>query len=324
MRGYVHLIVSITIIITAVAFGFQNLKKNPTIFSDLTVRIVQPSIPQTAKWDVKEFWKNFNLHLELSNQPAKVDFIIWSEAAMTVPYYYPVIKDKMVELLQKTDAILITGGVSDNGKKEDEFEIYSSIYAMDKHGDIIFNYHKAHLVPFGEYMPFKAVLPVKKLTHGFLDYTEGKQALVEIKKAHIKIRPLICYEAIFPEEVRVSNQLVDLLVNITNDAWYGRSSGPYQHYYLSLMRAIENGLPLIRVANNGLSAVIDPQGRVLKKLNLNQVAYADEKIPLKSPSPTLYSEFGYLMTVILAIITLLLHLLINFSLKNYPFIYKNS
>ena len=109
---------------------------------------------------------------------------------------------------------------------------------------------------------------------------------------NLYIQPLVCYESIFSEEVRVSNSEADLIVNITNDAWYGKSSGPYQHFQISRIRAIENGLPMVRSGNNGISAIIDPVGRVSKKLDLDQIGIIDGLIPLKLLLPTIYSEYG--------------------------------
>lgn len=324
MQAYSSIIVSSVLMIASIGFGIINLKNHPTRFSDLTVRVVQPSIPQSSKWDIKEFWENFNLQIDLSLGLAPVHLIIWSEAAMTLPYHYPIIKKNLEAMLEKTGAILITGGVTDNNKKNKELELYSSMYALDKEMLPLFNYHKSHLVPFGEYMPLGHILPLKKLTHGYIDYTEGKHDLVRLDNFKLIIKPLICYETIFPEEVRTSNKNADLFINITNDAWYGRSSGPYQHFYISLLRAVENGLPLIRVANNGISAVIDANGRIIKKLNLNERGFFDQTVPLKLENPTIYSRFGHLVLGILVIVTVLLQGVINIFLKNYLFFIKNS
>lgn len=302
---------SLLIMSLITSYGLLRLHNNPTSFSNVKVRLVQPSIPQTAKWDVKEFWKNLNLHITLSKAPGDVDLIIWSEAAMVVPYDYKPIKVKLSKMLERKKAILITGGITNNGKKGDDFEIYTSLYALTKEGDKLFEYHKSHLVPFGEYMPLKWILPLKKLTPGLLDYTEGSRQLVSLDKPNIIIKPLICYEAIFPNLVQTSNKLSDVIINATNDTWYGNSSGPYQHLQISRMRSIENGLPMLRTANNGISAVIDPVGRIIQQRALNEVGYIDSLLPNKLEYKTLYSQFGDISALLAIIFILISDILLN-------------
>lgn len=282
---------SLLIMSLITSYGLLRLHNNPTSFSNVTVRLVQPSISQTAKWDVEEFWKNLNLHLALSKEPGDVDLIIWSEAAMVVPYDYKPIKIKLSKMLERKKAILITGGITNNGKKGDDFEIYTSLYSLTKEGDKLFEYHKSHLVPFGEYMPLKWILPLEKITSGWLDYTEGIGRTLMNKPA-LTIKPLVCYEVIFPNLVRTSNKLSDVIINVTNDTWYGNSFIPYQHLQISRMRSVENGLPMLRTANNGISAVIDPVGRIIQQRTLNEVGYIDSLLPNKLEYETLYSQFG--------------------------------
>lgn len=305
------LLINSIIIVTIIAiYGKVRLDNNPTNFSDIKVRLIQPSIAQTAKWDASEFWKNLMLHIKLS-EDSSADLIIWSEAALVVPFNQPEVKSELLKMLRPSKAILITGGVDSNEEWGDNFELYTSMYAVAKNGSKLFEYHKSHLVPFGEYMPLKNILPFKKLTHGFVDYTEGKSELVYLEKLNLKIKPLICYESIFPDFVRTSNKIADLIINITNDAWYGESSGPYQHFQISRSRAVENGLPMIRVANNGISSIIDPLGRIIKKLDLNKIGYIDGLIPQKVNSPTIYSQFGNKCILIVIIAMLLTHYPIN-------------
>ncbi|MFY9590121.1 apolipoprotein N-acyltransferase [Rickettsia endosymbiont of Halotydeus destructor] len=309
------LLINSAIMITIIAvYGKVRLDNHSTRFSAIQVRLIQPSIAQTSKWDASEFWKNLMLHIKLS-EDSPADLIIWSEAALIVPFNQPEIKSELSKMLRYSKAILITGGVDSNEKQGDDFELYTSMYAVAKSGNKLFEYHKSHLVPFGEYMPLKNILPFKKLTHGFVDYTEGRSELVYLKKLNLKIKPLICYESIFPDLVRTSNKIADVIINITNDAWYGQSSGPYQHFQISRSRAVENGLPLIRVANNGISAVIDPLGRIIKKLDLNEVGYIDALIPQKINAPTIYSRYGNIGILIIIIFILLTNYLINLKFR---------
>ena len=155
-------------------------------------------------------------------------------------------------------------------------------------------------------MPFKYILPIKKLTHGFTDYTEGVPKLVYLEPFNLKIKPLICYEAIFPELVSISSESADVIINVTNDAWYGNSSGPYQHLHITRVRAVENGLPILRVGNNGISAIIDSYGRVQQQLALNKVGIIDGHIPNKTLKPTIYSRLGTLSFLIAIVVVLLI------------------
>jgi len=289
---------SLILIISMVAFGYIRLSDNPTKFSEVKVRLVQPSVEQKAKWDPEIFWENLDRHIELSRQQGDPDLIIWSEAAITAPYHYKPIMAALKMAFTKKGQILISGGVSSAEEGETNAPIYSSLIALDGNGVALFDYHKSHLVPFGEYMPLKNILPLKKITHGFEDYTQGIRQTVYLPSLNLTIQPMICYEAIFPFEVIISNKQADLIINISNDSWYGNSSGPYQHFHISRIRAIENGLPMIRVANNGISAVIDPLGRVVGSLKLQQVGILDEKIPLKVNFETIFSEIGYLSIMV--------------------------
>ncbi len=304
---------SLLIISLVTYYGLLKLHNNPTTFSNIKVRLIQPSIPQITKWDAEKFWKNLDLHIALSEKPYDIDLIIWSEAAMVAPYDYPPIKRKILKMLNTKKAILITGGITTNDKNNNDFEIYTSLYALTKEWNKLFEYHKSHLVPFGEYMPLKWILPLKKFTPGLLDYTKGDRQLVSIDKPNIIIKPLICYESIFPNFVRTSNKLSDVIINVTNDAWYGNSSGPYQHLQISRMRSVENGLPMLRTSNNGISAVIDPLGRIIQRRNINEIDYIDSLLPHKLKFETLYSQFGDIC-VLLAILTTLIGYII---IKNY-------
>ncbi len=292
-------------------YGVYRLHNNPTSFTNVKIRLVQPSISQEAKWDEQAFWQNLDLQIRLSTEPGDIDLIIWSEAALVVPYTYEAIKTKILEMLENKGAILITGGITTNNKLGEDLEIYTSLYALNQQANQLFEYHKSHLVPFGEYMPLKKILPLKKLTPGLLDYTEGDRRLVNLDNYQLTIKPLICYESIFPNFVRTSNKAADLIINVTNDAWYGRSSGPYQHLHISRMRSIENGLPMVRTANNGISAIIDPVGRIIQFLPLNRVGYIDNLIPNKLKSQTFYSQFGDICTLVAILITLISYLLIQ-------------
>jgi apolipoprotein N-acyltransferase len=189
----------------------------------------------------------------------------------------------------------MTGAIS----LEQNQKLYTGMYGINNQAKVTFRYHKRHLVPFGEYIPWQWPF-LKKLTPGMVDFTPGRHGQNIVFK-DFKIAPLICYEVIFPDEVRVKSRQQDLLLNISNDAWYGNSSGPYQHYYIAQMRAVENGVPLVRAANNGISAIFDALGQVLIKTELNEITYIDAYIPHRLSHSTIYSLHSNILMMFLLI-----------------------
>ena len=165
--------------------------------------------------------------------------------------------------------------------------------AIDSRGDVVETYDKAHLVPFGEYVPFGRYLPVTKLTAGRVDFSAGPGPVTLPVPGAPPFSPLICYEAIFPGNVVThSGTRARWLLNVTNDAWFGDSSGPYQHFASARLRAVEEGIPLVRVANTGISAVVDSYGRIIAALGLNTRGIVDSELPRPVPGTTLYARFG--------------------------------
>jgi len=280
-------LISALILLFLYFFGYIRLENNKTLFLDKTIKIIQPCLEQSEKWDRNYLKgaidKNINLsRSKNSKHEENPDFIIWPEAA--IPTYYENVKDYLTYYDFLGDSILLTGGIS-----SDNSEIYSSFYAVEKSGDILFEYFKSHLVPFGEYMPLENIIPLNKLVPGEFGYSKGVGGQI-YEVNGIKIRPLICYEAIFSIESITKNTEADVIINITNDSWYGDSDGPHQHLNIIRFRAIENGIPVLRSANNGISAVIDSMGRILESKNLNEVGFIYSKIPAKLKSETIYSE----------------------------------
>jgi apolipoprotein N-acyltransferase len=282
-----HIILTIIASLAIYAFGEWRLQNNPTEFTDTSVRLVQPSIPQIQKWDINEFINGIKSHIELSTHKSDApDLIIWSESALPTLINNPDLLKTISSFLTPTQTLL-TGAVGETFKDNASIS-HVGMYGINSLGNITAKYEKIHLVPFGEYIPFKSFLPIKKLTHGLTDYSPGLGGEIILKG--LKIRPLICYEVIFPEEIKAKSTLVNLMINISNDAWYGKSSGPYQHFYTTQMRSVENGIPILRTANSGISAVIDPVGRVLKRTKLNAITYIDSYIPKQLSGNTIYSS----------------------------------
>jgi apolipoprotein N-acyltransferase len=190
--------------------------------------------------------------------------------------------------------VLITGAVRLAEPGSGTPRAYNSAYAIDHDGSILSIYDKMHLVPFGEYLPFQSTLErlgLMQLTKVVGGYLHGERRRPIGTPGAPPFLPLVCYEIIFPGEAVPRGERPHWLVNVTNDAWYGISSGPYQHFHQARVRAIEEGLPLVRAANNGISAVIDPVGRIVAMLPLGVEGVFDSELP-KRISATPYSRLG--------------------------------
>ncbi|MGH6976371.1 MAG: apolipoprotein N-acyltransferase, partial [Stellaceae bacterium] len=181
---------------------------------------------------------------------------------------------------------------------------WNSLAAVDRNGRIVATYDKHHLVPFGEYVPLRGFLPMNKITPGTVDFSAGPGPRTLDLPNLPPVSPLICYEAIFPEQAVAPGTRPQWLLNITNDAWYGFTSGPFQHFAIARLRAVEQGLPLVRDGNNGISAVVDPLGRIVARLGLDDVGVLDAPLPRALP-PTLYARFGDAGFVVLLFVGLL-------------------
>ena len=187
----------------------------------------------------------------------------------------------------------------------EETRSFNAVVALDERGNIVTRLHKFHLVPFGEYVPLSQWLPVETIAKTGRGFTAGPGPGSFTHAGLPRIGALICYEIIFPGAVtEAGGPRPGLLVNVTNDAWFGVSSGPYQHLVAARMRAIEEGLPVLRAANTGISAVIDAHGRVLASLPLERTGTIDSVLPAPVMSKTLYARIGEAAALILAIASL--------------------
>ena len=189
--------------------------------------------------------------------------------------------------------LLITGTPRRSEQPGGAVSVHNSVIALDHTGQIREIYDKAHLVPFGEYIPFRDVLPFGKLTAGRTDFTPGPgPRALEIEDFPV-FSPLICYEVIFPGAVLARGGVsAEWMLNVTNDGWFGVSAGPYQHLAASRLRAIEHGMPLVRVANTGISAYFDPYGRLNASLALNTQGGVDIALSRDCNYVTIYDKFG--------------------------------
>ena len=269
------------LILVPSVLGAIRLQAAPTADAGIWLRIVQPSIPESMKWDPAAAERNFRLLLDLSAAPAvhRISGVIWPEAAI------PFLLDRNPSHLREIAAIapeggvVITGALRANPPPNPVQDLWNSLEAVNGNGEIAASYDKAHLVPFGEYVPLRHALPLNKITPGTMDFTAGPGPRTIELSGLPRFAPLICYEVIFPGAVVDEHDRPAWILNVTNDVWYGQSSGPYQHFAIARTRAVEEGLPLIRAANNGVSGVVDPLGRVRARIDLDTVGYADLPLP---------------------------------------------
>ena len=278
----------------ALLYGFglwQGAQPVPQAEAATTVRLLQPNAAQHLKWDPDTAPIFFDRLVEMTAAPAETrpDLIIWPETSVPVLLERAgVALDRMVTAANGTPVVF---GI----QRSDLLRFYNSLVVLDTAGEITEVYDKHHLVPFGEYVPapwlFSRVgLDAFTADQGF-GYSAGPGArLIDLGPLG-RALPLICYEAIFPQDLHAAPERPDWLLQITNDAWFGQISGPYQHLAQARLRAVEMGLPMVRVANTGVSAVIDARGRVRESLPLNTSGFLDAALPSALPA-TLYARTG--------------------------------
>ena len=255
------------------------------------VRIVQPNVPQAVKWLPAGRNEQMKRLLDLSRRPGfdQLAAVVWPETAVPL-----VISPTSTALAVMASAAppggyLLSGAARNTGRNEDG--VWNSLLVIDNDGRIVATYDKVHLVPLGEYIPFhRQLAPVSGLV-GRGSFEEGTGPATLALPGLPAVAPMICYEVIFPGAIVDSSHRPRWLVNITNDAWFGLSTGPYQHLVSARLRAVEEGLPMIRAANTGVSAVIDSYGRILAMLDMEQEGVIDHALP-PARAATPYSRWG--------------------------------
>lgn len=283
------------LVLVPAAAGAIRLETMPTRSTGLWLRIVQPSVAQNLKWDPRAAERNFQLLLNLSTGPAAhpLAAVVWPEAAIPFLLERDAPRRREIGAVASGRNYVITGALRAVPPLGPIVQVFNSIEVLNGAGEIVARYDKEHLVPFGEYVPFRDSLPLKKITAGNVDISAGPGPQTIEVPGLPAFAPLICYEVIFPGAVVNEHDRPAWMLNVTNDAWYGRSSGPYQHFAIARTRAVEEGLPLIRAANNGVSGVVDPGGRVLARVDLDSIGYADLPLPLpRAGGMTPYARWG--------------------------------
>jgi apolipoprotein N-acyltransferase len=313
-KPWIAPVAALLLLVAMGIFGGVRLNLQPTrTVANVKLRIMQPNLQQDVKFNYAAKAEVMQKYLTLSDRASgpqstgvrDASILIWPESAF--PFFLTREADAMAQIadLLPKGTVLITGSVRapDLPAGTRITRAYNSIYVIDHDGSVLSVYDKLHLVPFGEFLPFQdwmeklGFVQLTKVQGGFIPGT--RRRTMEIPNAP-RVLPLICYEAIFPGNVASRDDRPGWIVNLTNDGWFGISTGPYQHLQQSRVRAIEEGLPVVRAANTGVSAVIDPLGRIVAQLGLGIEGVLDSSLPSAIP-PTVYARIGDIPAAIIII-----------------------
>ena len=273
--------------------------------SPITVALIQGNIPQTEKWDPRRAPDIFDRYLRMTREAARrgAQFIMWPESA--TPFYFdedPVSANEVRRLAGEIDAPILFG--TDEIERGSPARYYNSAFVLDSGGATAAVYRKVYLVPFGEYVPFGSLLTfVGPLIEAVSSFSPGDRVTMMPVNGHMATTA-ICYEVVYPHLIRRGVvQGSELLTTVTNDAWYGDSSAPFQHFELAAMRSIEQGRYLARAANTGISGIVDPYGRVLARTNLFETTTVVGEVRFLQER-TVYATIGDLSAQLAVLLTL--------------------
>ncbi|MGA8691963.1 MAG: apolipoprotein N-acyltransferase [Methyloceanibacter sp.] len=291
-----------------IVWGERRLAGDDLAATGVRLRIVQADVDQANKWRPENSAEIFNDYLDLTKSGGGspglngIGLVIWPETA--VPFLLAESSDALLaigDLLPEGTTLLV--GAVRLGEERDaqgrltSRRIYNSLLVIDDKAQILGTYDKIHLVPFGEYLPFQDFmerLGIMQLTGVRGGFSPGSRPRLLSIPGAPPASPLICYEIIFPDDVTDKETRPGWLLNVTNDAWFGTSAGPHQHFHQAELRAVEQGLPVVRAANTGISAIIDPYGRVVAELGLGKEGVVDGLLPQALP-PTPFARWGRLI-----------------------------
>lgn len=304
--------VAVIVLALTLSYGMFRLSQPMGDGPPLSVSVVQGNIDQIQKWDTRFREETFQTYKRLSlmnlegGTVTRPELVVWPEAAL--PFFFedePGYQTALLNLSREGNFHLLFGSPAYITASSGKISLLNSAYLLSPENRLFSRYDKMHLVPFGEYVPLPSLLSfVNKMVEGVGDFIPGREAkLMEI--ATTKIGTVICFEVIFPEVVRqfVKNG-AGLMTTITNDAWFGRSAAPYQHFSMVVFRAIENRVPFARAANTGISGFIDATGKITKQSSLFiETTLSEELLP--GNRRTLYTLYGDFFVIACAIITLI-------------------
>ncbi len=272
-------------------FGTARLATPPRP-GEVTVAIMQPAIEQPLKFDPTYVATTLGIYSSLTRRASAEhpQLVVWPETAVATPLRRdPGLVDGLIDLARTLRVALLVGSIDVNDTTPPK--LTNSAFLLTEHG-VVERYDKIHLVPFGEFVPFSSLLGFIRGWAEFISELEPGSNAVVFQGPPAPFGVVICYEGIFPELVReFVRGGARLIVNMTNDAWFGRTDGPWQHLAMYPLRAVEHRTAVVRAANTGVSAFIAPTGQILRRLSLSRRAIMVERLPLRS-GETLYSKFG--------------------------------
>lgn len=261
----------------------------------IIVRLVQPSIPQALKWDKNAAENNLQNYINLSNgqDNQHIDFTIWGETASPYDFTYDEKHLQKIRSAVPLHGYLISGFLRYE-YADGRYIPFNSMAVINRRAEVVATYDKNHLVPFGEYIPLRQYLPewVRPVAGNIAEFGRGKQFKTIQIAGYPEFAPLICYEIIFSNQTVAKKEHPQWMVLLTNDGWYGISSGPYQHLAAAQMRAVEEGVSIVRSANSGISAVINPYGEITAQMYLGQRGFMDAVVKPSEARSTFFGSYG--------------------------------
>jgi apolipoprotein N-acyltransferase len=321
-KEFISVAVVILIIACTIIYGVNRSKQVNAAMENapkIKVSLIQGNIDQSIKWN-DDFQKETIIkyeQLSLQNALSERGLIVWPETA--VPFNYQDANNfqkQIMDIPRKMKSWFIFGSTSYK-KSESNTDYYNSAYLLSPEGEIVGKYDKVHLVPYGEYVPLRQIFPfIGKLTAGMGDFSAGT-GYKPLSMDNKKIGILICYEGILPLAARTyKNNGAELLVNITNDAWFGATSAPFQHFSMSIFRAVETRLYLVRAANTGISGIVNPQGKILAQTKIFEKDSLNGDVKFLNIQ-TIYAQYGDVLAIICFILVFFyLILVLNGRIKN--------
>ena len=301
-----YALVLILLLAVSIYYGHYRLQQDYSAGEQIRVAVVQGNIDQGLKWTPGQQAGTVEKYLRLSREAMldKPALVVWPESA--TPFYLQdasPFQKKILDFSRATNVSLLTGSPAYENIGSGQYRYFNSAFMVSPTGTVTGRSDKIHLVPFGEYVPFGDFFPfIDKMVYGIGDFSSGEIKTLDLNGRKISV--LVCYEAIFPELTRSYVRAgSELLLNITNDAWFGRSSAPYQHLAMARFRSIESRRWLIRSANTGISAFIAPSGEIVSRTDLFKDTTIAETVSFASGT-TLYSRFGDVFPLLFLLISL--------------------
>lgn len=314
----VVLLMAVAIPVGLGLWGYQRLSLAETDYvPGIRLRMVQPAATQAEKWHPENREHALRELVDLSRSEGfqGITHVIWPESSAPFDLVGDAGHRYVAALAAPPNGLVLAGAPRIQTEEKGSWHFWNSLIAIDDHGQVQGTYDKAHLVPFGEYVPLRGVLPIPRVVASMGDFSPGPGPRTLVLPGLPPVGPAICYESIFPGAVVAKGaERPEWMVVITNDGWFGNSAGPYQHFAAARMRAIEEGLPVARAANTGISGVIDAYGRTIAKLDLGQKGIVDSNLPVPVVSITPYGQWSdYTVLVLLALSALIAYIIRRYN-----------